>query len=152
MQSPRSGTDPSRSSTLTAYDKDDDVHSAMPGDIGGGTVTIGLRSYIIPGDAIGWRLATALARQRRASVRVWVRVDGVGAPFEGTEKLFRYPIGARVVARWFNRWRWTDPRRCNRRNHRKLLVVDGRSVYLTYTAKALRFWWVPCAGAMYTCA
>lgn len=57
-------------------------------------------------------------------------MDGAGAPFEGTETLFRYPIGACVVARWFNRWRWTDPWHCNRRIRRKRLVVEERSVYL----------------------
>lgn len=31
--------------------------------------------------------------------------------------------------RWFHHWRWRHPLRYNRRNHRKLLVVDGRRAF-----------------------
>ncbi len=36
--------------------------------------------------------------------------------------------GIRVL--WFHRWRWWSPLRYNRRNHRKLLVVDERDAYV----------------------
>tara|TARA_R110002049_G_scaffold58143_15_gene158542 strand:+ start:4191 stop:5315 length:1125 start_codon:yes stop_codon:yes gene_type:complete len=115
---------------VTAYGEGDDLYAAMLDDIGRATDTIRLESYIFAGDEIGWRFANALARQAKAGVRVRVHMDGAGALFEGTEKLFRYLVEAGVEARWFNRWRWTDPWHYNRRNHRKLLVVDERSVYL----------------------
>jgi cardiolipin synthase len=35
-----------------------------------------------------------------------------------------------VQPRWFHRWSWRDPLRYNRRNHRKLLVVDGAEAYI----------------------
>jgi len=34
------------------------------------------------------------------------------------------------MVRWFHRWSWRQPWRYNRRNHRKLLVVDGTRAYL----------------------
>ncbi|HET7921699.1 MAG TPA: phospholipase D-like domain-containing protein, partial [Gammaproteobacteria bacterium] len=35
-----------------------------------------------------------------------------------------------VRFRWFHRWSWRQPWRYNQRNHRKLLVVDGRVGFL----------------------
>mgnify|MGYP003675656737 CR=1 FL=1 len=114
----------------TVFGEGDDLYAAMLEDVGRATETIRLESYIFAGDEIGWRFAEALASRAKAGVRVRVHMDGAGAIFEGTEKLFRHLTGAAVDARWFNRWRWSDPWRYNRRNHRKLLVVDERCVYL----------------------
>jgi cardiolipin synthase len=35
-----------------------------------------------------------------------------------------------VQVRRFHRWRWRQPWRYNRRNHRKLLVVDEARLYV----------------------
>ncbi len=114
----------------TVYGEGDDLYASMLEDIGQATDTIRLESYIFAGDEIGWRFANALAKKASAGVRVRVHMDGAGAFLEGTEKLFRHLRRAAVDTRWFNRWRWSDPWHYNRRNHRKLLVIDERCVYV----------------------
>lgn len=112
------------------YGEGDDLYAAMLADIAQASRTIRLESYILSGDEVGWEFAMALAERAQASVAVRVHVDAAGALFEGTEKLFRHLCDAGVDARWFNRWRWRDPLHYNRRNHRKMLVVDDTSVYI----------------------
>jgi cardiolipin synthase A/B len=76
------------------------------------------------GDA-GRELAAALADRCRTGVAVKVLLDGVGTldmPTAHVETLRR--AGCRVISfRSLARW---DPRRHNHRNHRRILVVDGR--------------------------
>jgi len=112
------------------YAEGDDVYAAMLEEIGRAQHIIRLESYIFAGDEIGWRFAEALADRAKAGVKVRIHVDAAGALFEGTEKVFHFMRGAGVEARWFNRWRWRDPLHYNRRNHRKLLVVDETCVFL----------------------
>ncbi len=116
--------------SCVVYGEGDDLYAAMLEDISQARDAIRLESYIFAGDEIGWRFAHALVERAKVGVHVRVHVDAAGALFEGTDKLYRHLRKAGVDARWFNRWRWRDPWYYNRRNHRKLLVVDDRSVYL----------------------
>ncbi len=124
-----SGPDTNRENCIV-YGEGDELYTAMLEDIGGATEAIRLESYILAGDEIGWRFAEALAERAVAGVTVLVHVDAAGALFEGTAKLFQFLEQAGAEAHWFNRWRWRNPLRYNRRNHRKLLVVDSRCVYV----------------------
>jgi len=85
-----------------------------------------LSSYIFDWDATGDLFVRALASAQRRGVRVRVLVDGVG------EKYSRRPI-SKVLAQNHVRCvrflpiRWNPMRlHLNLRNHRKLLLVDGR--------------------------
>ncbi|PIE16335.1 MAG: cardiolipin synthase, partial [Proteobacteria bacterium] len=83
-------------------------------------------TYIFDSDRWGSRFVAALARARARGVEVRVLVDAVGARYS-----FPSIIGAlhhrKLRAARFNRtllpWRWTY---ANLRNHRKLLICDGR--------------------------
>lgn len=108
----------------------DDLYDAMLEEIAQAKRSIRIESYIFAGDEVGWRFAKMLAEKARSGVRVQVQVDAAGALFENTESLFRYMQKNVVVTQWFNRWRWRDPLHYNRRNHRKLLVVDETCVFL----------------------
>lgn len=108
----------------------DDLYDAMLEEIAQAKRSIRIESYIFAGDGVGWRFAKMLAEKARSGVRVQVQVDAAGALFENTESLFRYMQENAVVTQWFNRWRWRDPLHYNRRNHRKLLVVDETCVFL----------------------
>lgn len=116
--------------TCRIYDEGDHLYTAMLEDIDRATETIRLESYIFSGDEVGWRFAEALAKRAQAGVTVRVHVDAAGALFEGTEKLFQCMHEAGVETHWFNRWSWRAPLRYNRRNHRKLLVVDQECIYV----------------------
>ena len=108
----------------------DDLYDAMVEQISQASETVLLESYIFAGDEIGWLLAEALAQRARSGVLVRVHLDAAGTLFAGTEELFGYLHQAGVEARWFNRWRWRDPLHYNRRNHRKLLVLDQSCVFV----------------------
>lgn len=136
MNRPTGGKDTALADALAApqpsivYGEGDDLYAAMLEDIGQARDAIRLESYIFAGDEIGWQFASALVERANAGVHVRVHVDAAGALFEGTDKLYRRLREGGAHARWFNRWRWRDPWHYNRRNHRKLLVVDDRCVYL----------------------
>ncbi len=108
----------------------DDLYEAMLRDLSRAHKAIRLESYIFAGDEMGWQFAKVLAERARAGVSVRVHVDAAGAMFEGTGKLFGFLRSNGVEARWFNGWRWSNPLRFNRRNHRKLMVVDRECVYV----------------------
>lgn len=127
---PGSSAVPEDAERCEVFGEGDDLYGAMLRDIAHATEEIRLESYIFAGDEVGWRFAKALAERVRAGVRVRVHVDAAGAWFEGTDKLFRHLRDAGVEARWFNRWRWRDPWHYNRRNHRKLLVIDETALYV----------------------
>jgi cardiolipin synthase len=101
------------------------IYPAILGAIRGATTTITYAQYSYEDGAIARDLAQALAERCRAGVRAHVLLDSVGTlsmPREYTDLMtkdgcevvsFR-PIGP------FGLWR------ANNRNHRRILVVDGR--------------------------
>ncbi|OGR57439.1 MAG: hypothetical protein A2X36_09145 [Elusimicrobia bacterium GWA2_69_24] len=91
--------------------------------------TVHLETYMLKDDRTGWRFAEALGERARAGVQVRVIFDsagsiGMGERFlqhlrnNGVQLLEFHPM-----APWRRRWAWT----C--RDHRKLLVVDGRIAF-----------------------
>jgi len=93
---------------------------------------INLESYILDDDAVGERFAELLLARQRAGVQVNLMYDSVGA--WGTDPAFFEPLrdaGVQVVE--FNPlqpWAALAPWAPNHRDHRKLLVVDGRLAIL----------------------
>lgn len=59
-----------------------------------------------------------------------MHLDAAGSLFWVSRRLKAYLCGQGVDLRWFHRWNWRQPWRYNRRDHRKLLVVDQRHAYL----------------------
>ncbi len=74
-----------------------------------------IESYIVAADETGWRVANALAERARAGVEVAVMYDGYGSiTLDEDYGQFRpLSLSKRI-------WPWSQ------RNHRKILVVDGR--------------------------
>lgn len=126
----RLNLDAMSSKPYVVFGEGDALYAAMLIDIANAQRIVRLESYIFSGDEVGWAFASALAARAQAGIAVLVNVDAAGALFQGTAKLFQYLLDAGVQARWFNRWRWRDPFHYNRRNHRKMLVVDDRCAYV----------------------
>jgi len=102
------------------------AYPAMLEAIHGAERSVTLASYIFDWDEVGHRFAHALADAAGRGVRVHVLLDGIGA-VRTFSRLGRFLLesGARVAA--FFPLRFPFGRlRINLRNHRKLLVVDGR--------------------------
>jgi cardiolipin synthase len=105
------------------------AYPAMLEAIAGATREIHLETYIWEGDKTGERFADALAERARAGVVVRAIIDAVGG-FGLSETLRRRMRDAGVqlvdfhpVAPWRRRWNWSV------RDHRKVLVVDGRTAF-----------------------
>jgi cardiolipin synthase len=87
-------------------------------------------TYIFADDEIGQRFATALINAAQRGVDVRLHIDAAGSLFWHPHELtHRMRLGG-VRVRWFHRWSWRQPWRYNRRNHRKMLVVDRQRVFL----------------------
>lgn len=108
----------------------DDLYAAMLNSIRAASHRVDLETYIYAADEVGWRIGEALAERARAGVSVRVLVDAAGSLLSFSRALEGYLRHHGVVVRRFHRWSWRQPIRFYRRNHRKLLVVDGKDAYL----------------------
>ncbi|MEZ0172061.1 phosphatidylserine/phosphatidylglycerophosphate/cardiolipin synthase family protein [Microvirga sp. TS319] len=93
--------------------------------IGSAQAVIHFENFIIADDATGRLFAEALMERARAGVKVRVLYDWLGSSFRALPAFWRRLREAGVEARVFNPPRLTDPFWI-RRNHRKLITVDGR--------------------------
>jgi cardiolipin synthase len=115
---------------LRLFDHSTPVIAGMIDDIDQARESIWLESYIFADDAAGQTMAAALCRRAQAGVDVRVMYDAVGS-FSTSAALFEQMRAAGVQVHAFHTlWealrRWSLFDVMNRRNHRKLLVVDRR--------------------------
>jgi len=115
---------------IRVYTEGDDLYAAMLAAIGSARHSVKLESYIFADDEIGQRFIAALCARAQAGVSVQVYLDSAGSFFWGPRAVQKALRQGGVHMRWFHRWSWRDPLRYNRRNHRKLLVVDGKTGFL----------------------
>lgn len=87
-----------------------------------------LEMYWFASDTIGWRIAKALMKRASDGLEVRVLYDAIGS-LEASETMFDAMRAGGVqvmqfnpIAFWRQRFR---PERLSRRNHRKMLIVDG---------------------------
>ena len=111
---------------IRVYTEGDRLYGAMLAAIASARQSIELESYIFADDEIGRRFIVALGERSRAGVLVRVHLDAAGSFFWGPRAVQKALTAAGVQVHWFHRWSWHMPLRYNRRNHRKLLVVDGK--------------------------
>lgn len=116
--------------SITIFTDGDQLYAAMLRSIAGARKSVLLETYIFVADEIGNSFLDALAERARAGVDVRMHVDAFGS-LGGLPRREQHQLGVQGVrVRRFHRWDWRSPLRYNRRNHRKLLVVDGREFYL----------------------
>lgn len=112
---------------LRVYTEGDRLYAAMLAAIRKSRCSIKLESYIFADDEIGRRFIAALEERAARGVTVQVHLDAAGSFFWGPRAVQKALVQAGAQFRWFHRWSWRAPLRYNRRNHRKLLVVDGET-------------------------
>ncbi len=104
----------------------DQAYPAMLEAIERAEHSVGLATYIFANDRVGARFAAALERACARGVAVRVLVDDAGARYSWPPIIGRLRRAGVPVARFLSTlalWRLTS---MNLRNHRKILVVDGR--------------------------
>lgn len=112
------------------YIEGDMLYEAMLAAIKAARHSIKLESYIFADDEIGQQFAAALGARAQAGVQVLLHIDAAGSLFWASRGLEQSLRRQGVKVRWFHRWSWRQPWRYNQRNHRKILVVDGRTGFL----------------------
>ena len=103
----------------------DEIFPALLAAIRGARTSVDYAQYFWADGVVAREVAEALAERARAGVRVNVLLDGVGTlhmPDAQVETLRR--SGCHVE--WFRPLARFSIRRHNNRNHRRILVVDGR--------------------------
>ncbi len=104
----------------------DEAYPAMGAAIAGAQHSVALSSYIFAHDACGLAFADALADAAKRGVDVRVLIDDVGARYSFpaiTSLLHRRGLRVATFMPTFFHWRMSY---MNLRNHRKILVVDGK--------------------------
>jgi len=115
---------------IELYTEGDDLFEAMLAAIGCAKKQVCMETYIFSDDEIGRQFSHALSERAQAGVRVRLLVDALGSLFQFYRSLGAELEKAGVEVRHFHRWHWREPLRYNRRNHRKLLVVDSKKAFL----------------------
>lgn len=100
--------------------------------IGTATSSIRLSSYIFSLDEVGRQFVDALSEAHQRGVEVRVLIDGIGVSYgpylRRTDRELR-KRGVRT-ARFLSAFSTSGTRFLNLRNHRKILVVDGRTAFV----------------------
>jgi len=118
------------SNRITVFTEGDDLYADMLDAIGTAESSIDMESYIFEADEVGMRFIHAFAVRASAGIRVRLHLDAFGSMALRDSSGIKTLIDAGVELRWYNPLRWLRLVHFNRRNHRKLLIIDKRSVWL----------------------
>ncbi|WP_428684725.1 phospholipase D-like domain-containing protein [Reyranella sp.] len=107
----------------------DEAYPRMLEEIGRAQTSVGLCSYIFRADSAGEKFHDALIQAQQRGVKVRVLIDGVGGGYFWSGTYNRLRKAGVPVARFLHSYfPWRTPF-VNLRNHRKLLVIDGRVAF-----------------------
>jgi len=100
---------------------------AMLASIGAAERSVNLSTYILDRDAVGSRMISALCTAARRGIEVRVLVDGLGTS-RAAIAMARQLRGAGAMLSIFHPLfgLWVRRPSINMRNHRKLLIIDGK--------------------------
>lgn len=114
---------------VAALENGEEAYPAMIEAIDGARRSVALETYIFARDRVGQRFVDALVRVRKRGVEVRVLVDDVGGSWSIGATLRALRREGIAAARFHPLWLpfWTPY--LNLRNHRKILVADGRVAF-----------------------
>lgn len=110
---------------VTVFSEGGPCYDAMLAAIEAAEHTVHLETYILQSDGVGWRFARALAKRARAGIEVALMYDAIGALSLSAEFLEHLAQAGVKVLAYHPIWPWKPGWNLFRRNHRKILVVDG---------------------------
>lgn len=131
---------------VAIFDDGDAFYGALVGALDAATTTIDIECYIFAVDRTGWPVLKALGAAASRGVRVRLLVDGIGSStWTGTLRKVAQKAGILFKVYhelpWERWWRGKFPSRAlirirrilvrmNRRNHRKVCIVDGVKAFV----------------------
>jgi len=118
------------SDAIHLFTEGDLLFDSMLAAIANAKHDVQMETYIFADDEVGRRFTGALSERANAGVQVRLLVDALGSMFQFYRSLGPELEQAGVQVRHFHRWYWREPLNYNRRDHRKLLVVDGEEAFL----------------------
>jgi cardiolipin synthase len=111
---------------LSLFCNGDEAYPAMLSAIREAEKSVALASYIFRNDEIGRMFIAALAEARSRGVEVCVLLDGIGSGYFSSAVPRRLRAANISAERFLHSWLpWRMPF-LNIRNHKKLLIVDGK--------------------------
>ncbi len=126
-----SGEHPCSGNSVQLLEGGNGSYRELERELGGATHSILLEFFIIKNDRVGSRLREILEERAAQGVQVCVIYDELGSyklPPGYLRSLRR--AGARVASFNGRRYWWSSFLRLNYRNHRKLVVIDGRAALI----------------------
>ncbi len=109
-------------------------YSAMLQAIRNADRAVHMETYLLRSDAMGWTFARALAERAEAGVECALMYDSVGGMPVASDYLAFLRDAGVLVLEYHPIWPWLWPMRgpysLNRRNHRKILAVDGQVAFV----------------------
>ncbi len=115
---------------ITPMRNGDQAYPVMLQAINAAERTIGLSSYIFFADEAGRPFIDALIAATNRGVEVCVIIDGVGSGYFFSQAAFLLAQGGVKVNRFMHSWLPWRMAFLNLRNHKKVLVVDGKRGFI----------------------
>lgn len=112
--------------SVTLLRDGDNAYPSMLEAIHGAETSVMLLSYIFDSDPVGDQFLEALATAVKRGVEVRVLIDSVGSDYSKPNMVGRLKRAGIPVAKFLPTRKARLFRYANMRNHRKILVVDGR--------------------------
>lgn len=119
----------SQDNDITIFTDAKDKYDQLLNDIEEATSTIHLLYYIIKNDRIGKKVADALTRKAKDGIEVRVLYDQIGSLLTPPSMFKELRKAGGKVSRFFP-LRFGTYLRLNFRNHRKIVVIDGKIGYI----------------------
>ena len=118
----------------------DEAYPAMIEAIGAAERSVALLTYIFDSDRAGDAFLEALDKARQRDVQVRVLIDDVGSKYSRPNMIRRLTDAGLTAASFLPTRIPRLPKYANLRNHRKILVVDGKSGFTGGTNIRVGHW------------
>jgi cardiolipin synthase len=115
---------------ITPLRNGDEAYPAMLQAIAEAKVSVGLASYIFWADEAGRQFIDALIAAQKRGVEVRVVIDGIGSGYFISKTVLELQRAGVAVVRFMHSWWPWRMAFLNLRNHKKILVVDGRKAFI----------------------
>ncbi|MDR3299916.1 MAG: phospholipase D-like domain-containing protein [Candidatus Accumulibacter sp.] len=121
--------DPVSYADLNIHADGADALNALRRVISGATASIEVSTFLIGRDALGGEILKLLKQRARAGVRVRLLIDGVGIYLGGYHNLRKLANAGIEVVRFVPPFSSSKRGRTNLRNHRKMVIADGKRLW-----------------------